>query len=68
VDEAEGGAVDAVTQSRRGGAVREHVPQVAVAVSAADLGALHKELVVLAFDEVLLLERADEARPARLVS
>src|SRR6185436_19728212 len=63
--EVEGRRVHAVAKAGRLGTVVEHVPQVRVAASAADLVPLHEQGAVLADLDVLLRDRIPEAGPAR---
>src|SRR5439155_11512568 len=63
-DEAEGRRVDAVAKARRGRPVVEDVPEMRFTMLGADLGPFHEELAILAPLDVLVLERASEARPS----
>ena len=63
-DEAERRRVDAVAQPRRRRPVVEDVTQVGVAVLGAHLGPRREQLAILATDDVFVLERPREARPA----
>src|SRR5262245_4037023 len=62
-NEAQGGAVDTVPQSRRSRPVGKDVTELAVRFLAADLGTRRKEAAIFNLNDVAGFERPDEARP-----
>ena len=65
LDEAQGGGVHAVTQSRRFGAIVEDVTEVRIAFGARDSGTNHPESTVANLRHIFFGDRLPEARPAR---